>query len=52
MAGDKEFTLQEVAAHDTKKDLYMIVNEKVYDISSFVDEHPYVSIRFDSSPDS
>ncbi|EEP76313.1 conserved hypothetical protein [Uncinocarpus reesii 1704] len=37
---NKEFTLQEVAAHDSKKDLYLIVDEKVYDISSFVDEHP------------
>ncbi|EAS35879.3 cytochrome b5 [Coccidioides immitis RS] len=40
MAGDKEFTLREVAAHDTKKDLYLIVNEKVYNVTSFVDEHP------------
>ncbi|WEW58174.1 hypothetical protein PRK78_003642 [Emydomyces testavorans] len=40
MAADKEFTLQEVAAHDSKKDLYLVVNEKVYNVSSFVDEHP------------
>ncbi|KAI1912455.1 hypothetical protein LOZ53_003806 [Ophidiomyces ophidiicola] len=40
MAASKEFTLKEVAAHDSKKDLYLIVNEKVYDISTFVDEHP------------
>lgn len=38
----KELTLAEVAGHNTKKDLYMVVHDKVYDCSSFVDEHPYV----------
>lgn len=42
MSADKEFTLQEVSAHNTKKDLYMVIHDKVYDVSSFVDEHPYV----------
>ncbi|KAF9888180.1 hypothetical protein FE257_009175 [Aspergillus nanangensis] len=36
----KEFTLAEVAGHSTKKDLYLICHDKVYDCSSFVDEHP------------
>ncbi|KAL4895063.1 cytochrome b5-like heme/steroid binding domain-containing protein [Aspergillus ambiguus] len=36
----KEFTLSQVAGHNTKKDLYMVVHDKVYDCSSFVDEHP------------
>lgn len=40
---DKEFTLQEVTGHNTKKDLYIVIHDKVYDCSSFVDEHPYVS---------
>ncbi|KKK21614.1 hypothetical protein P175DRAFT_0427176 [Aspergillus ochraceoroseus IBT 24754] len=40
MAADKELTFKEVAAHKTKKDLYLIVHDKVYDCSSFVDEHP------------
>ncbi|KAJ5595183.1 uncharacterized protein N7459_001391 [Penicillium hispanicum] len=40
MSESKEFTLQEVTAHNTKKDLYMVVHNKVYDCSSFVDEHP------------
>ena len=40
---DKEFTSAEVAAHNTKKDLYTVIHDKVYDVSSFVDEHPYVS---------
>ncbi|KAF3388777.1 hypothetical protein F1880_003636 [Penicillium rolfsii] len=43
MSATKEFTLQEVASHNTKKDLYMIIHDKVYDCTSFVDEHPYVS---------
>jgi cytochrome b involved in lipid metabolism len=44
MSETKELTLQEVSAHNTKKDLYMIVHDKVYDCTSFVDEHPYVSL--------
>ncbi|KAL4919894.1 cytochrome b5-like heme/steroid binding domain-containing protein [Aspergillus aurantiobrunneus] len=40
MPADKEFTFKEVAEHNTKKDLYLVVHDKVYDCSSFVDEHP------------
>ncbi|OJI98595.1 hypothetical protein ASPVEDRAFT_38089 [Aspergillus versicolor CBS 583.65] len=40
MSADKELTFKEVADHNTKKDLYMVVHDKVYDCSSFVDEHP------------
>jgi cytochrome b involved in lipid metabolism len=36
----QELTFAEIAAHSTKKDLYMIIHDKVYDTSSFVDEHP------------
>lgn len=36
----KTFTLKQVAEHKDRNDLYMIINGKVYDISSFVDEHP------------
>lgn len=43
MSADKELTFKEIADHNTKKDLYMVVHDKVYDCSSFVDEHPYVS---------
>lgn len=39
----KELTTAEVASHNTKKDLYMIIHDKVYDVTSFVDEHPYVA---------
>jgi cytochrome b involved in lipid metabolism len=43
MSETKELTFQEIAEHNTKKDLYLIVHDKVYDCTSFVDEHPYVS---------
>lgn len=38
----EEFTFKEVAAHNTKKDLYVVIHDKIYNSSSFVDEHPYV----------
>lgn len=40
MASTKEFTYSDVAEHNTKNDLYMVVHDKVYNASSFVDEHP------------
>jgi cytochrome b involved in lipid metabolism len=36
----KELTYQDVAEHNTKKDLYVVIHDKVYDVSKFVDEHP------------
>jgi hypothetical protein len=42
---DKEFTYSEVSAHATKKDIFLVVHDKVYNASSFVDEHPYVLSR-------
>ncbi|KAF2641087.1 hypothetical protein P280DRAFT_468758 [Massarina eburnea CBS 473.64] len=39
---DKEYTYAEVLEHNTKKDLFVVVHDKVYNASSFVDEHPYV----------
>jgi hypothetical protein len=50
---DKEFTYSDVSEHTTKKDLYMVIHDKVYDASSFVDEHPYVGpfyLRHTTSP--
>lgn len=41
---DKEYTYSDVSAHATKKDLFIVVHDKVYNASSFVDEHPYVAI--------
>ncbi|KAK5661953.1 hypothetical protein OQA88_10063 [Cercophora sp. LCS_1] len=36
----QEFTYQDVAEHNTKKDLYLVIHDVVYDASKFVDEHP------------
>lgn len=44
MSADKEFTYSDVSEHNTKKDLYIVVHDKVYNASSFVDEHPYVVV--------
>ncbi len=35
-------TYAEVAAHNSKKDLYVVIHDNVYNASSFVDEHPCV----------
>ncbi|EME88093.1 uncharacterized protein MYCFIDRAFT_48299 [Pseudocercospora fijiensis CIRAD86] len=40
MSDTKEFTYSDVAEHTTKKDLYLVIHDKVYNSSSFVDEHP------------
>ncbi|PNY28205.1 cytochrome b5 [Tolypocladium capitatum] len=36
----KEFTYQDVAEHNTKKNLYIVIHDKVYDCAQFVEEHP------------
>ncbi|KAL8909116.1 MAG: hypothetical protein Q9171_005182 [Xanthocarpia ochracea] len=40
MSETQELTLSDVAEHNTKKDLYIVVHDKVYDATAFVDEHP------------
>jgi len=40
MAADKEFTYSDVSEHATKKDCFIVVHDKVYNASSFIDEHP------------
>ncbi|CAG8892450.1 unnamed protein product [Penicillium egyptiacum] len=40
MSEVKELTLQEVSEHNNKKDLYLIINDKVYDCTTFANEHP------------
>jgi cytochrome b5 len=42
MADSKELTYSDVSSHTSKKDLYVVIHDKVYNASSFVDEHPYV----------
>lgn len=36
----KEYTYQDVAEHNTKKDCFLVVHDKVYDCGKFIDEHP------------
>jgi len=36
----QELTFAEVSKHSSKKDLYLVIHDKVYNASSFVDEHP------------
>jgi cytochrome b5 len=36
----KEYTYQDVAEHNTKKDLFVVIHDKVYNATQFVDEHP------------
>ncbi|EEQ88318.1 hypothetical protein RJZ56_000474 [Blastomyces dermatitidis] len=40
MSDTKELTFTELAEHNTKKDLYVTIHDKIYNVSSFVDEHP------------
>ncbi|KAF2472633.1 cytochrome b5 [Lindgomyces ingoldianus] len=37
---DKEYTYSDVSEHATKKDLFVVIHDKVYNASSFIDEHP------------
>ena len=36
----KTFTITEVAQHNIKTDCYLIVNKQVYDVTSYIDQHP------------
>ncbi|KAF1809718.1 cytochrome b5 [Eremomyces bilateralis CBS 781.70] len=40
MAEEKSFTYSDVAEHAAKKDLHVVIHDLVYNITSFVDEHP------------
>ena len=38
----KEYTYSDVSEHRDKSDILVVIHDKVYNASSFVDEHPYV----------
>ncbi|MHB1952618.1 MAG: cytochrome b5-like heme/steroid binding domain-containing protein [Sulfobacillus sp.] len=35
-----EFTLSEVAKHNQREDCWVVVNNEVYDMTKFLNEHP------------
>lgn len=36
----KSYTLEEVSKHSTAKDCWLVIYDKVYDVTRFLDEHP------------
>ncbi|KAL8666905.1 MAG: hypothetical protein Q9202_001145 [Teloschistes flavicans] len=40
MSETQELTFEQVASHNSKKDLYIVIHDKVYDTTNFIDEHP------------
>ncbi|KDO70318.1 hypothetical protein CISIN_1g041866mg, partial [Citrus sinensis] len=36
----KLYTMQEAAHHNTKDDCWIVVHNKVYDVTSYLDDHP------------
>ncbi|TNN87586.1 Cytochrome b5 [Liparis tanakae] len=38
--GVKYYTLEEIRAHSQSSDTWLIIHDKVYDITSFLEEHP------------
>ncbi|KAJ4723362.1 Cytochrome b5 [Melia azedarach] len=36
----KTYTLEEVTKHDKAQDCWIIISNKVYDVTSFIDQHP------------
>lgn len=39
-SGVKYFTLEEIRTHNMSKDTWLVIHDKVYDITSFLEEHP------------
>ncbi|GIW62642.1 MAG: hypothetical protein KatS3mg090_0468 [Patescibacteria group bacterium] len=39
-ANNKVYTMAEVAQHSSKSDCWMIIHDKVYDVTSFIEKHP------------
>ena len=38
--GNKKFSPQEVAAHNTSQDCWIIIDKGVYDVTQWLDKHP------------
>mmetsp|Transcript_21204 Transcript_21204/g.53518 ORF Transcript_21204/g.53518 Transcript_21204/m.53518 type:complete len:129 (-) Transcript_21204:37-423(-) len=37
---NKAYTIEEVAKHNKRDDIWVIVDDKVFDVTSYVDDHP------------
>lgn len=51
MRRDKEFTLEEVKDHARRTDCWVVIDNNVYDLTSFIDSHPggeYVRVLYPS----
>ena len=40
MPPTKTFSWDDIKSHNSEKDLWMVIGNNVYDVTSFVDEHP------------
>jgi cytochrome b5 len=40
MATDPVFTWEEIAKHNTEADMWIVVNDKVFDVTNYQLEHP------------
>ena len=40
MAADRVISMEELKAHATEADCWILVHGKVYDVTKFLDEHP------------
>ena len=36
----KEYTLADIAQHNSQKDIWIVIKGKVYDVTPYVEEHP------------
>ncbi|CAD6265558.1 unnamed protein product [Miscanthus lutarioriparius] len=36
----RSFTKEEISKHNTRKDCWIIIKDKVYDVTPYVEEHP------------
>jgi len=44
-----EYTMEEVRKHNTESDCWMVINNRVYDITNFIEDHPGGDIIMDGA---
>ncbi|KAL4234596.1 Cytochrome b5 type B (outer mitochondrial membrane) [Mactra antiquata] len=40
MSKDKQYTLKEIKEHNDSKSTWLVIHDKVYDVTKFLEEHP------------